>query len=77
MPHQADRGLVDHLVEDHQILVLELVLGLAGLEVVVQVVFQLGLQVAMAQFWNLAGFLATELRNAVVFLFWWNREHSL
>ena len=43
MPHEADRGLVHHLVEDHQVLVLELVLCLAGLEVVVKVVLKLGL----------------------------------
>ena len=39
--HQADGGLVDDLVEDHEVIVLEAVLG--AVEVVVQVVLQLGL----------------------------------
>ena len=43
MSHEAYCGLVDHLVEDHQVLILELVLCLAGLEVVVKVVLKLGL----------------------------------
>ena len=38
--HQADGGLVNNLVENHKVLVLEAVLG--ALEVVVQVVFELG-----------------------------------
>ena len=41
MAHEADGGLVDDLVEDHEVVVLEPVL--AGVEVVVQVVLQLGL----------------------------------
>ena len=40
MAHQADGGLVHHLVQDHEVLVLEAVFG--TLEVVVQVVLQLG-----------------------------------
>ena len=39
--HQADGGLVHHVVQDHEVLVLEAVVG--ALEVVVQVVLQLGL----------------------------------
>ena len=39
--HQTERGLVDHLVQDHQVMVLGLVFR--ALEVVVQVVFELAL----------------------------------
>ena len=41
MRHQTERGLIDHLVQDHQVMVLGLVFR--ALEVVVQIVFQLAL----------------------------------
>ena len=41
MAHEAHSGLIDNLVEDHEVMVFSLVLR--ALEVVVQIIFKLGL----------------------------------